>query len=60
ALRLGATSALGIDIDSTAIACAKGYARTNHFHDDLEFAVMRLVEVPRQDYSVILANVDRR
>ena len=60
ALRLGATSALGIDIDSTAIACAKGYARTNHFHNDLEFAVMRLVEVPRQDYSVILANVDRR
>lgn len=60
ALRLGASYALGIDIDQTAIECAREYAFVNHFQEELEFRVCRLEEVPTQEFHVILANVDRR
>lgn len=60
ALRLGATSSVGIDIDPMAIACAQDYARINGFHTELEFHEMGIHEVPQLGYAVILANVDRR
>lgn len=60
ALRLGASYALGIDIDQTAIECAREYAFVNHFQEELEFRVCRLEEVPTQEFHVILANLDRR
>jgi len=60
ALRLGATFALGIDIDPMAIACAQDYARINGFQKELEFHEMGIHEVPLSGYAVILANLDRR
>lgn len=60
ALRLGASFALGIDIDPTAIACAQDYARANHFQEELELCAMGINDLPRWEYAVIVANLDRR
>ncbi len=59
-LRLGAGYALGIDNDSIAIECARGYARDNEFFSELEFWCGQIVDLPPQSFDVILANIDRR
>ena len=62
ALRLGAASALGIDKDEAAIACAREYAAVNCFGPELELRVHTLEGIPcPQDhlFNLILANLGR-
>jgi ribosomal protein L11 methyltransferase len=58
ALRLGSTSALGIDVDATALDCAGEYAEANAFNDELEFRCCSTAALPDQSFDVILANLD--
>ena len=60
ALRLGATSALGIDVDATALDCAREYAVVNEIHETLEFCCCQMAMLPAQSFDVILANLDRK
>lgn len=59
ALRLGAGYALGIDNDSIAVECARGYARDNEFDGELEFWCGQIDDCPPRSFDVILANIDR-
>jgi ribosomal protein L11 methyltransferase len=59
ALRLGATSALAIDQDPEAIECAREYAVVNGFGVELELRVAQLVELDREEFDLVLANLDR-
>lgn len=60
ALRVGASFALGIDHDATAIACAREYALINNFHEELELLNTPISELVQKPYAVIVANLDRR
>lgn len=60
ALRLGATRALGIDVDATALEHAREYAAINHFDQELDFRCCRIETLPVQCYNIILANLDRK
>lgn len=63
ALRLGAGTAVGIDHDPVAIACAKDYAAENRFGPELDLRVTTLHELAsdeRRRYDLVLANLDRR
>ncbi|MGB5053049.1 MAG: 50S ribosomal protein L11 methyltransferase [Nitrospirales bacterium] len=60
ALRLGATSALGIDVDTTALDCAREYAVVNNIQEALTLSSAQLATLPAQSFDVILANLDRR
>lgn len=59
ALRLGARSAMGIDADADAIACAREYAAENGFGPELVLRVARLEELPAAAFDVVAANLDR-
>ncbi len=61
ALRLGAASAVGIDSDPTAIACAREAAAVNVFGDELDLRVASLEEgcgAELQSADLVLANLD--
>ncbi len=60
ALRLGATTALGIDVDTTALDCAREYAAVNNIQEELTLSSCQLATLPDQSFDVILANLDRR
>ena len=60
ALRLGAYHAVGIDHDAVAIDCAKEYAETNGFGNELELRTLTLKELPPEPFHLIVANLDRR
>jgi ribosomal protein L11 methyltransferase len=60
ALRLGATRALGIDVDTTALECAREYAEVNKFNEELELCCCTTETLPAQSFDVILANLDRK
>jgi ribosomal protein L11 methyltransferase len=60
ALRLGATGAVGIDVDATALDCAREYAEVNHFHEELELCCCGTERLPAQSFDIILANLDRK
>lgn len=60
AIRLGAASALGIDIDAVAVDCARQYAVENGFGAELEFRVASFEDLVPDRFNVILANIDRR
>ena len=61
ALRLGARSALGVDNDAVAIACAKEYGKVNHFNTNLEFQVLDIREISMDtSFDLVVANIDRR
>ena len=60
ALRLGATSALGIDVDTLALDCAREYAAVNNIQEDLTFSSCQMATLPAQPFDVILANLDCR
>jgi ribosomal protein L11 methyltransferase len=62
-LRLGATSALGVECDPVAVDCARDYGSENGFGSNLEFRCGTLEELdqvgaPKPD--LILANLDRQ
>ena len=59
ALRLGATSALAIDHDPEAIECAREYAAVNGFGAELELRVAELAGLDREEFDLVLANLDR-
>lgn len=60
ALRLGAMSALGIDLDPVAVDCAKEYAVINGFTDELDLQCCRMEDLAPQAFEIIVANIDRR
>ncbi len=61
ALRLGARSAVGVDSDSVAIACAKEYAKVNHFDSKLELHAQDIGALSADNsFDLLLANIDRR
>ncbi|HNP61064.1 MAG TPA: 50S ribosomal protein L11 methyltransferase [Nitrospirales bacterium] len=60
ALRLGATTALGIDVDTTALDCAREYAAVNNIQQELTLSSCQLATLPDQSFDVILANLDRK
>ncbi|MEX0830232.1 MAG: 50S ribosomal protein L11 methyltransferase [Nitrospirales bacterium] len=60
AVRLGARSALGIDVDPVAVDCAKDYAAINGFRDELVLRCCQIDEVAPQTFDIIVANIDRR
>ena len=60
ALRLGATRALGIDLDTKALECAREYAEVNQFKEELELCCCPTETLPAQSFDVILANLDRK
>jgi ribosomal protein L11 methyltransferase len=59
ALRLGASSALGIDNDPEAIECSLEYAAVNGFGADLELRVAALEGLGSEQFDLVLANLDR-
>ena len=62
ALRLGASTALGIDHDQVAIDCAREYAALNRFGSELRLATMALHDMTDrsgESFDLILANLDR-
>ena len=59
ALRLGATSALGIDNDPVAVECAREYAEVNSFGPELDLRVTTLEEIKPGPVDLVLANLDR-
>lgn len=63
ALRLGATSALGVECDPVAVDCARDYAVENGFGKHLEFRYGTLEDVdPHGELrpNLVLANLDRQ
>jgi len=60
AIRLGAASALAVDIDAIALDCARQYAEENGFGPELEFHVASFDDLGPNRYDVILANIDGR
>ena len=58
AIRLGATYALGIDLDPVAVECALDYARINGFGPELELRVGSFDDCSDRDFDVIIANID--
>jgi ribosomal protein L11 methyltransferase len=62
-LRLGASSALGVECDPVAVDCARDYAEENGFGGHLEFRCGTLEEVDRDGElrpDLVLANLDRQ
>jgi ribosomal protein L11 methyltransferase len=63
AVRLGAASALGIDHDPVALACAQDYAATNGFGPELDLregTLHALTKDERRQFDLVLANLDRQ
>ena len=58
ALRLGASSALAIDVDPVALECAKQYAVANGFGCELELRVSSFEDLNHGPFDVIVANLD--
>ncbi|TKB71842.1 MAG: 50S ribosomal protein L11 methyltransferase [Nitrospira sp.] len=62
-LRLGATSALGVECDPVAVDCARDYGAENGFGSNLEFRCGTLEEVHGERAlrpDLVLANLDRQ
>ena len=59
-IRLGAESALAVDIDPVAVDCAGEYAQANGFGPELEFRVGSFEGLDSGRYDLILANIDGR
>ncbi len=60
AIRLGAGTALAVDIDPVAVDCAGEYAEANGFGPELEFRVGTFEDLQSNRYDVIVANIDGR
>lgn len=63
AVKLGAASAIGVEIDVVAVDCARGYVTQNGLKDRIDLFCGRLADVPkkrRMAMDVVLANLDRQ
>jgi ribosomal protein L11 methyltransferase len=59
ALRLGCSSALGVEPDSDALECAARNARANRFGPELELRNVSLGDLTPGSFDLVLANLDR-
>ena len=63
AVKLGAASAIGIEIDSVAVDCAKEYVVQNELKDRIDIIAGTLDDLPeekRRIADLVLANLDRQ
>ncbi len=63
AVKLGAASAIGVEIDSVAVDCAKEYVELNGLTDRIEVLCGTLADLPqgrRTTADLVLANLDRQ
>jgi len=63
AVKLGAASAIGVEIDSVAVDCAKEYVVLNGLNDRVDIMAGTLADLPqerRQVADLVLANLDRQ
>ncbi len=63
AVKLGAASAVGIEIDPIAADCAKEYVELNQLTDRIDIATGTLADLPRENQRpihLVLANLDRQ
>ncbi len=63
AVKLGAASAIGVEIDSVAVDCAKEYVELNGLADRIEVLCCTLADLPqgrRTTADLVLANLDRQ
>ena len=63
AVKLGAASAIGVEIDSVAVDCAKEYVELNGLADRIEVLCGTLADLPqgrRTTADLVLANLDRQ
>jgi ribosomal protein L11 methyltransferase len=63
AVKLGAASAIGVEIDSVAIDCAREYVELNGLADRIEVLCGTLADLPqgrRTTNDLVLANLDRQ
>lgn len=63
AVKLGAESAIGLEIDAVAAECAREYVVHNGLHDRIDIIVGTLDDMPeqkRKTADLVLANLDRQ
>lgn len=63
AVKLGAASAIGVEIDSVAVDCAKEYVELNGLNDQIDIIAGTLADLPqgrRTTADLVLANLDRQ
>jgi len=60
AIRMGASSALGIDSDPVAVECAREYAAMNGFGPELDLRVASFDDLEEGKFDVVVANLDIR
>lgn len=63
AVKLGAASAIGVEIDSVAVDCAKEYVVQNGLNEQIDIIGGTLADLPqerRQTTDLVLANLDRQ
>ncbi|MEQ1848052.1 MAG: 50S ribosomal protein L11 methyltransferase, partial [Nitrospira sp.] len=63
AVKLGAASAIGVEIDSVAVDCAREYVELNGLADRIEVLCGTLADLPqgrRITADLVLANLDRQ
>jgi ribosomal protein L11 methyltransferase len=58
AIRLGAASALAIDIDTVALECAREYLELNGFGAELELRVSSFESLGPDRFDMVVANLD--
>jgi ribosomal protein L11 methyltransferase len=62
AVKLGAASAIGIEIDPVAVDCARDYVMQNGLESQIEIVCGTVADIPKKSTihaSVVLANLDR-
>ncbi len=63
AIKLGAASVIGVEIDSVAVDCAREYVAQNGLNDQIKIVCGTLADLPQerpQTTDLVLANLDRQ
>ncbi len=63
AVKLGAASAVGVEIDSVAVDCAREYVELNGLNDQIDIIAGTLADLPQGRWTtaeLVLANLDRQ
>jgi ribosomal protein L11 methyltransferase len=58
AIRLGARSALAIDVDPVAVGCAREYLDLNGFGEELELKTASFEDLDPGEFDIVLANLE--